>query len=98
MLVGGICASPCAYVLRLCLCLCLCLCLSVSICEQARSSDAMAQRVEDVVLLLASRLVSAQDRRSLEAKHVALSLNALADWCLGISSYFLSKLLFRFTR
>ena len=49
----------------------------------------MAQRVEEVVLLLASRLVSAQDRRLLEAKHVALSLNALADWCLGIlSKYF----------
>ena len=58
--------------------------LCVSRVTQARSSDEMAQRVEDLVLVLAAGLVSAKDRRSLEAKHVALSLNALADRCVCV--------------
>jgi len=50
---------------------------------QARSDDGKAQLVEEAVLTLARRLVNAPDLPSLQAKHVALALNALADRCLG---------------
>lgn len=54
--------------------------------RQARFDDDKAQLVEDCVQTLARRLVAAPDLSSLEAKHVALALNALADRCLGPSA------------